>query len=250
MGKSMITCKNCGTEFEGNYCPNCGQKPNLGRIVFKESARDVLEHYFDFDAPLFRTIKRMITNPGELIRGYIHGKRKSYSHPFRFFILSLALYIIVQQLIGFDPVATFSEILGAREMPNPDSVGTKGSNFFSSHVNSFLLMYAFTLSVFSKLFFRKSGFHYVEYLALAFFVIAEYILIDTFVILATLISPYFFIINYLIVLIYPIYVLVSFHQKTSFWNIFKASCTSVLAWILYAVISQFIAIFIVLTFNL
>ncbi|MEQ9033828.1 DUF3667 domain-containing protein [Gracilimonas sp.] len=209
-----------------------------------------MEHYFDFDAPLFRTIKGMITKPGKIIREYIHGKRKSYAHPFRFYVLILAMYIIVQQLISFDPISTFSEILGAREAPNPDTAATKGSYFYARHINIFMLIYAFTLSLFSRLFFRKSGFHYAEYLALAFFVIAEYVFINTFIMLGTLISPYFFVLNYLLVLIYPIYVLLSFHQQYNFRNILKAIATSIFAWVLYVLSGQALAILIIKLFNL
>ena len=246
----MRTCNNCGTEYEGNFCPNCGQKPNSGRIVFKESARDMLVHFFDVDAPLFRTIKGMITNPGLLIREYIHGKRKSYSHPFRFFIFALAIYIIIRQLIDFNPIALFSEMMGATEAPNPNNLTSRGSLFFSRHINTFLLIYAFMLSAFSKLFFRKSRYYYVEYLALSFFVIAEYILGTIIITLLTLFSPYFFILNYLIVFFYPIYVLLSFHQEYSAWNFTKAFFTSLIAWLLYAFLGLVLAIFIVALFDL
>lgn len=246
----MQTCKNCGTEFDGNFCPNCGQKPNNGRIIFRESVRDILEHYFDFDTPLFRTIKGLITNPGKIIKEYIHGRRKSYSHPFRYFILVLALYLIIKSLIDFNPIAAFSEVLGAREMPNPNSPQTKGGDFFSNHINSFLLIYALALASLSKLFNRKSGYYFVEYLSMSFFVIAEYMFFSIFIMLLTLTSPYFFIANYVIVFLYPMYVLVSFHEGKIFSRLIKAFFISFFAWLLYAILGQTISIFIVILFGL
>ncbi len=246
----MIICKNCEAQYEGNFCPNCGQKTNEGRIVFRESARDVLEHYFDFDAPLFRTIKGMITNPGKLVREYISGKRKSYSHPFRYYILVLAIYLILKSVTDFDPIETFSQAIGAREMPNPDSPATKASQFFSKHINIFLVNYALTLALFNKLFNRKAGYYFVEYLALGFFITAQYIFFSIFITGASVISPYFFLLNYLVLIFYPMYVMVSFHKGNLFLRIIKAFFTAILGWLLYVIISQFIARFIVLTFGL
>lgn len=245
-----MICNNCTTEFEGNFCPNCGQRPNSGRIVLRESARDVLEHYFDFDAPLFRTVTGLITRPGALIREYIHGRRKSYSHPIRYYILVLAIYLIVQNLIDFDPIKAVGEIMGAAQQSNPDSPQTKGSYFFRNNINLLLLLYAFFLAVFNKLFFRKSGFYFVEFLALAFYVIAQYIFFTVFIILGVTISPYFFLLNYILVLIYPIYVMFRFHEGKWYWRLTKAFCVNLFAWILYVVVGQFISVFIVIAFGL
>lgn len=246
----MIVCNNCGTKFKGNFCPNCGQRPNSGRIVFKETVRDVLEHYFDFDAPLFRTVKGLITNPGNVIQEYIHGKRKKYSHPFRYFILVLAIYLIVKNISGFDPIQTFGEILGAREAPDPNSVITKGSNFFSNHINSFLLIYAFTIAFFSKLFNLKAQYYFIEYLAFGFFVVAQYMFFLVFVMIASFISPYFFLLNYILVFIYPIYVMVNFYKGNLFLKIFKAFLVSILAWSSYAFLGFRISVEIVKIFGL
>lgn len=245
-----MNCNNCGTELSGTFCPSCGQRRNSGRIVLKESAREVLEHYFDFDTPLFRTIKGLTTKPSKIIKEYIFGKRKSYAHPFRYFILVLAVYIIIKNLISFDPIKVFSEVVGAREMPDSNAVSTKGSNFFSSHINSFLFLYTFTLASFAKLFNRKSGFYFIEYLVLGFFVIAQYMFFSIFITLLSNVSPYFFILNYVLILFYPMYVLVTFHEGTMISKTVKAFFVSMLAWFFYALLGQTISIFIVIYFNL
>jgi len=70
--------------------------------------------------------------------------------------------------VGFNPIEIVSEVLGAKKLPNPNSLITKGSNFFSEHINSFLLLYAFTIALFSKLFNLKSEIYFAEYLNLGF----------------------------------------------------------------------------------
>ena len=246
----MITCRNCKRGFEGNFCPYCGQKPNEGRIILRESARDVAEHYIDFDTPLYKTIAGLITRPGKLIREYIYGKRKSYAHPFRYFIFMLAIYILFKKLTGFDPIETFSEMVGAREMPDPNTLSTKGSNFFSRHIDWFLMIFTFTIATFGKLFNLRSGVYFVEYLTLGFFVVAQYAFFAVFITAATFISPYFFLINYALVIIYPIYVLTSFHTGKLHWRILKSFFVVVLAWWLYIMLGFGISMLIVKTFGL
>ena len=241
----MENCKNCGFTFEGNFCPNCGQKKNSGRIVLKESARDVLENYFDFDAPLLKTIKDLFIQPGELIRNYIRGKRKSYSHPFKYYISIFAVFLIVQQLLDFDPIKAVSDALGAQELPDPNATATKAGDFFRTHINSLLLIFALTLSLFSKLFNRKSGYNITEYLVLSFYVAAQYILLSTFAYLLTPLSPSFFFLNYLFVLVYPIYVLTRFHEGKLLRRIFKGFLVTLLAWLTYAASGFTISFFIV-----
>lgn len=245
-----MTCNNCGTELTVTFCPNCGQRKNSGRIIFKESTREILEHYFDFDTPLFRTIKGLIIHPSKVIKEYIFGKRKSYAHPFRYFILVLAIYIIIKSLLDFDPIKVFSEVMGARELPDPNAVSTKGSNFFSNHINTFLLLYAITIAAFSKLFNRKSGFYFSEYLVLGFFIVAQYMFFSIFITILSYASPYFFVLNYILILIYPMYVLISFHEGKVVLRVIKAFLISVLAWLMYAILGQAISIFIVIYFGL
>ena len=245
-----MVCNNCNTTFEGNYCPKCGQKENSGRIIFRESAREILEHYFDFDAPLFHTIKMMITSPGSLIRDYIHGKRKSYSHPVRYFILILAVYLLVVNILDFNPIKTYTEAMGAREIANTEAPVVKASDFFRTHINTFLIVFAFMLAFWGKLFNLKSGYHFVEYLALSFFVVAEYLFFSVFIVFLCLISPKFFLLNYFIVLLYPIYVFMSFRREKFFISLVRSICISLLSWISYVVISFTISYFIVNIFGL
>ncbi|MBO6572390.1 MAG: DUF3667 domain-containing protein [Balneola sp.] len=246
----MLVCNNCRTEFEGNFCPNCGQRSNSGRIVFRESVRDVLEHYFDFDAPLIRTVKGLITNPGKLIREYIAGRRKSYSHPFRYFIFVLAIYLILKSFLDFDPIQMVSDLRGVEQVPSPDTTIAKASNYFSNHINAFLLIFALTIALFSKLFNFRSKVYFVEYLTLGFFVIGEYMLFSIFILIASTISAKFFLLNYLVVFLYPVYVLVSFHSGNLFLRILKSLLISVLAWTSYSFLGFTISIFIVKIFGL
>ena len=98
-------CLNCDTALRGgDFCSQCGQKATTGRINFRETLNDFLESTFSLKAPLMRTIKLLILNPGKLFREYIDGRRKTYYRPVAFFLLFTAIYLIIKALIHFDPL--------------------------------------------------------------------------------------------------------------------------------------------------
>ncbi len=245
-----MLCKNCGTEFEGNFCPNCGQKSNSGRIVLRDSLKEIAEHWFGLDNPFFRTMRDLTIRPGRMLKEYIGGKRKSYTQPFRYFIFILATYLIFRQLVGFDPIEAFSEMLGAREMPDPNAPSTKGSNYFSKHLNTFMIIFAFTLSGFAKLFNLRKQMYFIEYLTVSFFVIGHYIVFSIIIILLAKLNPILYLLNYLIVFLYPTIVFTQIQEGRLVVRIIKSVFISLLGWFMYAIIGFSLATYIVQSFNL
>jgi hypothetical protein len=244
-----MECKNCGFEFEGNFCPNCGQRPNSGRIVLRDSLRDIADHWIGIDNPFFRTMKELLVRPGKMIKDYIGGKRKSYTQPFRYFIFILAFYLIFRQLIGFDPIEAFSEMLGAQEMPDPNTATTRGSNYFSKHINTFMIVFAFTLAGFAKLLNMRKPMYFVEYLTASFFLIGQYIVFSILVILLTQLHPILYLLNYIIVLVYPTIVFTQIQEGKLFARILKSIFITIFGWFIYAMIGFSVSTFIVETFN-
>ncbi|MDX8341731.1 DUF3667 domain-containing protein [Draconibacterium sp. IB214405] len=92
-----IDCLNCGTNFSGHYCPNCGQavkeydKP-FGFIFF-----NFLGDFFAFDTRFFKTLLALVARPGFLTKEYFAGRRVRYSPPFRIFVfVSFILFFLLQ----------------------------------------------------------------------------------------------------------------------------------------------------------
>lgn len=40
--RGTMRCKNCGTEFDANFCPMCGQKANVGRVGWDTVRQGIL----------------------------------------------------------------------------------------------------------------------------------------------------------------------------------------------------------------
>ena len=88
-------CPTCGTHFEGNYCPRCGQSAMIGRYSFKKAFLLFLDVWGLCNRGMFRTLRDLILRPGYMIRDYLQGMQMAYFPPFKMFFLLTALSILV-----------------------------------------------------------------------------------------------------------------------------------------------------------
>jgi hypothetical protein len=91
-----MTCLNCTTPFDGNYCNECGQKAIDTRITLKSMATELFFSAFHVEKKgLPNTIKILTLSPGNSIREFLHGKRQSLYPPFKYLVLIGAIVIIL-----------------------------------------------------------------------------------------------------------------------------------------------------------
>ena len=89
-------CPTCGTQFEGNYCPRCGQSSKIGRYSFKNAFLLFLDVWGLGNRGMFRTISDLILRPGYMIRDYLQGMQMAYFPPFKLFFLLIAVSLLVE----------------------------------------------------------------------------------------------------------------------------------------------------------
>ena len=53
-------CATCGTHFEGNYCPRCGQSAKIGRYSFKKALLLFLDVWGVGNRGMFRSLRDLI----------------------------------------------------------------------------------------------------------------------------------------------------------------------------------------------
>lgn len=98
---SAGACGNCGAQLAGPFCSQCGEKKfsredySLGHFV--EEAIDGLTH---FDSRFLRTLKLLLTKPGELSNAFFHGGRSRYTKPLSLFIIINVIFFFVQPHTG------------------------------------------------------------------------------------------------------------------------------------------------------
>ena len=89
-------CATCGTHFEGNYCPRCGQSAKIGRYSFKKALLLFLDVWGVGNRGMFRSLRDLILRPGYMIRDYLRGMQMAYFPPFKMFFLLFTLTILIQ----------------------------------------------------------------------------------------------------------------------------------------------------------
>ena len=93
-------CASCGTSFDGNYCPRCGQSAKIGRFSFKKALLLFLDVWGLGNRGMFRSIRDLMLRPGYMIRDYIGGMQTAYFPPFKMFFLLAALSLVIEH--GFN----------------------------------------------------------------------------------------------------------------------------------------------------
>lgn len=167
-----MICKNCGHKFEGNFCNNCGQNSNVGKITFKQTLESVINGFFQFDRGLLFTVKELILNPGNSIREYIGGKRRKYYNPFSLIIISSLLLLLINYFTKYElGVIAFSNsfidgIAGAEGPKNTTVLLGKMIKWFSENYAYLILSLLPIISLSTFFAFRKYGYNYLEHLVL------------------------------------------------------------------------------------
>lgn len=94
-------CLNCGNDFQGAYCPRCGQSHTTQRITWHNFWRTFVMNGIGLQGTLPCTLLELFYRPGFLIRDYLAGRRQHYINPFRCLLLLAAIFI----LLGNTPLA-------------------------------------------------------------------------------------------------------------------------------------------------
>ena len=102
-------CHTCGTEFQGNYCPRCGQSSRIGRYSFKNAILLFLDVWGLGNRGMFRTLRDLILRPGYMIRDYLSGMQMAYFPPFKLFFLLTTLSIVIEGGMNIEGKNFFTE---------------------------------------------------------------------------------------------------------------------------------------------
>jgi hypothetical protein len=96
MKESTIrSCRNCKTEFSGNFCPQCGQSTKDYERPLLSLVSDLITDVFSFDTRFWKTILATFFMPAQLITNYVEGKNVRYMPPFRLYLFVSFIFFIL-----------------------------------------------------------------------------------------------------------------------------------------------------------
>jgi Protein of unknown function (DUF3667) len=116
-------CPNCGSSLQWpglagtpKFCPACGQETHVQPPTLAELAQQFGGAYLSTEGALWRTLKLLLTRPGELTRLYLAGRRKHYVLPLRLYLTISVLVLLGVRVLGSDDIeikAEAAEIIAA-----------------------------------------------------------------------------------------------------------------------------------------
>ena len=95
LSEQQHECATCGTHYEGNYCPRCGQSASIGRYSFKNALLLFLDVWGLGNRGMFRSLRDLVLRPGYMIRDYLSGMQMAYFPPFKMLFLLITFSVLV-----------------------------------------------------------------------------------------------------------------------------------------------------------
>ena len=238
------TCLNCGSELSGSYCSNCGQSADVSRISFRDTLADFFSAAFALEGPFIQTTKLLFINPGKVFREFLNGKRKRYYKPVGYFILLVAIYLLIRSILDYDPVD--DRFKRVEENPELDlSLIKEAAKLLFQNINKFLFLLVLGIAFSFKLFFARS-YRLAEYVAIGFYITAVYILFGIPTMLIYHFTPFksdslhlWFLVVYIIICS------ISLFQRPSFSVISRSVLVGLFSFALYMILAFGISFIIV-----
>ena len=146
-------CLNCGSEFKGNFCPECGQSAETRRFTLKFIFGNLLVAVLGRDGGIAYTLKNLFSRPGKMIVEILDGKRRKYVSPFPMLFLALTVYILIFSITGskgglssdLNTDLTDNAAVNAQTVLEINRLIVKAFHFYLNH---YTLCYMLTLPLF------------------------------------------------------------------------------------------------------
>lgn len=100
-------CPNCGHAFAGPappFCPQCGQETRVRPPKLGEFLQQLGGAYLSTEGALWRTLKLLFMQPGELTRRYLAGQRKHFVLPLRLYLTISVLVLLLVRVLAHNSI--------------------------------------------------------------------------------------------------------------------------------------------------
>lgn len=164
----MNTCLNCSNRFDGKFCNECGQKAATHRFTIHEWLHEIPHSILHVDGGFFQTFKHLCLRPGNMIREYLDGRRKSYFSPFLYILIWCGIFVVISSL--------FPKPAG--EIPEVKDLMSAHAYLEAKYYKPYIVATILPVSLASLLVFWRSGYYFAEHLVLNTFIIAQMIIGD------------------------------------------------------------------------
>lgn len=168
-------CLNCQAPLQPDqrYCSQCGQQTAIHRFSIPHFLHEFFHAFTHTDKGIFHLLKCLASRPGTTAREYLQGKRKAYFNPFTFFLIVMAVYVLVDPFFvrsipeAHPDPAVLARIPTAEGRDNYVNILHRANQmqYVLTGKANFVAMVAVPLiALISWLCFYRRGFNYAEHL--------------------------------------------------------------------------------------
>ena len=188
--ETVRTCSNCGDQYTGRFCPQCGQAGAWDRYSWRRVLLNFLDIWGLGNRPMFRTVQELFWRPGYMIRDYLRGHRQLYFPPFKLLAVSIALMLFVNFLTGDEFESMIGILVEAFQLRKIDSTPTINAiahgvvsigDFLTAHpLYEVLIMVLFMVCCVRVAFRRAGDYNFVETFIFMVFVFCQIFIFNLF----------------------------------------------------------------------
>ncbi|GAB5408884.1 MAG: hypothetical protein BalsKO_12490 [Balneolaceae bacterium] len=172
---SKQICISCDYQHTERYCPNCGEISNLRKITFKAVFREAFSTFTNMDKGFLYNLRGLTFNPKTFIQGYLSGKRRGIFNPISYLIISISLYLILENIF---PIYAPNMPSDATQDTIIYKIGYQAGKIITEYFKFFWIMSVFFLAAPTALLYRKRNF--AEHVTVAAFLIGHSTLLVAF----------------------------------------------------------------------
>jgi len=242
----MEKCTNCGSEFEGRYCNNCGQE-RFKRLEVKGIVKDVVHGVWHWENSVLKTLKELLLRPGKTVKGYISGRRKSLVKPFSFFISIQTIFVLIFHRMSGKYFA-FLNVDMKGDAENTAIRVTEIQHLIGQYINYLNYFMPVIFAFYFYLFFRKkTGINYAESLAISLYWVGTTLVFSIILMLLSVIEIRTWNLRFVVNLLFYIFAIITFADISTWKGIYKGIIVTLLSYISF-VLFVMILIFMYLYF--
>ncbi len=97
----------CSAPVQGRHCSACGElRADLRREGMHHLGLELFESFTHLDGKVFRSLRALFAQPGELTRQYLRGARRPYMTPLQVFLVANLVFFLVQSWVSWNTLTT------------------------------------------------------------------------------------------------------------------------------------------------
>lgn len=179
-----INCLNCGSNLHPGqqFCKTCGQKADTHRLSLHEIGHDALHYFIHADKSIVTLLRQLAVRPGVVAREYVAGKRVKYFKPVNFFLIVGGILVFMTTYFHLandtaikkiEQTAAHAKDPVERKLLYPQvERTTNATHYMSKYANVMNMLVTPLFAFILWLFYRKTGYSFIEHLVANMYIIS------------------------------------------------------------------------------